>query len=177
MNAASTMTWMPFVVLTIMNWGFYGLLLHTGQVQMGDPVYGRYKAFLFVGIAYLVVAVMASAALLAIQGATWTFSSGGMLWSLLAGTVGAVGAFGVLLAFGAKGSPAVVMSLVFAGAPIVNAIATITLHKLWGQIQWPFLLGIGLAAIGGFLVVTYKPAPQPHHSSAPAETPAPEAVN
>ena len=176
MNPSSTMTWMPFVVLTILNWGLYGLFLHSGQLQMGDPVFGRYKAFLFVGIAYLVVAVLASAALLAIQGASWTFSGGGMLWSLIAGTVGAVGAFGVLLAFGAKGSPAVVMSLVFAGAPIVNAIATIWLHKLWGEIRWPFLLGIGLAAAGGFLVVTFKPAPQPHHpATAQVEAPTPGA--
>ena len=46
---------------------------------------------------------------------------GGMVWSLIAGIVGALGAFGVLLAFGAKGTPAVVMAIVFAGAPVVNA--------------------------------------------------------
>ena len=34
--------------------------------------------------------------------------------------MGAIGAFGVLLAFGAKGTPAVVMSIVFAGAPVVS---------------------------------------------------------
>ena len=87
MNATSTMPWMPFVVLTILNWGLYGLFLHSGQLQMGDPVFGRYKAFLFVGIAYLVVAVLASAVLLAVQGASWDFTGGGMLWSLIASTV------------------------------------------------------------------------------------------
>ena len=174
MSDSTTMSWMPFVVLSILNWGLYGLFLHTGQSQMADPVFGRYKAFLFVGLAYLIVGVLASAILLAVQGATWNFTTGGMVWSLLAGVLGAVGAFGVLLAFGAKGSPAVVMSLVFAGAPIVNAIATIILHKLWGQIQWPFLLGIGLAAVGAFLVVTYKPAPKALGPTAPSVTPTPE---
>ena len=85
-----------------------------------------------------------------------------MGWSLLAGIVGAVGAFGVLLAFGAKGSPAVVMSIVFAGAPVLNAAYALVLHPPaggWQKLPWPFVLGIALAAIGGCLVTLYKPAP------------------
>ena len=80
----------------------------------------------------------------------------------LAGIVGAIGAFGVLLAFGAKGTPAVVMSIVFAGAPVVNAIYSLTLHPPaggWGSIRPQFYLGIVLAALGGCLVTFYKPNP------------------
>ena len=88
---------------------------------MADPLNGRYKAFLFVGIAYFLTAVLAPLAVLLLNGASWKYPPAGMAWSLLAGIAGAVGAFCVLLAFGAKGSPAVVMSIVFAGAPIVNA--------------------------------------------------------
>jgi NAD kinase len=43
-----------------------------------------------------------------------------------------------LLAFGANGSPAVVMSLVFAGAPIVNAIVTLTLRGDPGEVYVTF---------------------------------------
>ena len=114
--------------LTVASWGVYGAMLHTGQMNMGDPVNGRYKAFLFVGIAYFLTAVLAPIAVLVANGATWTFPAKGLWWSLIAGIVGAIGAFGVLLAFGAKGTPAVVMSIVFAGAPIVNAIYSLSLH-------------------------------------------------
>jgi hypothetical protein len=85
-------------------------------------------------------------------------------WSLVAGLAGAIGAFGVLLAFGAKGAPAAVMSIVFAGAPIVNALVSIALHPPQGglsAIRWPFLAGIVLAAAGGCLVTLYKPGPAP----------------
>jgi hypothetical protein len=83
-------------------------------------------------------------------------------WSLLAGVVGAVGAFGVLLAFGAKGTPSVVMAIVFAGAPIVNALVSIIQHPPEGglsSIKPQFFVGIALAALGGCLVTYYKPAP------------------
>src|SRR6185436_78106 len=116
------LTWLAFAFLTVISWGVYGVFLHTGQTYMGDPVNGRYKAFLFVGIAYFLTAVLAPLALLVAKGASWNYPPKGMWWSLIAGIVGAIGAFGVLLAFGAKGTPAVVMSIVFAGAPVVNAI-------------------------------------------------------
>src|SRR3954471_4394623 len=114
--------WLLFSLLTVGCWGLYGAFLHTGQMGMNDPVNGRYKAFLFVGVAYFLTAVLAPLAILMIRGAGWNFAGQGVWWSLLAGIVGAAGAFSVLLAFGAKGTPAVVMSIVFAGAPVINAI-------------------------------------------------------
>ena len=154
------MTWLIFAFMTVTSWGLYGVLLHTGQISMSDPVHGRYKAFLFVGIAYLLTAVIGSAIMLAVNGAQWTFPVKGLVWSTLAGLVGAVGAFGVLLAFGAKGTPPVVMSIVFAGAPIVNAVVATALHPPaggWSAVRWPFVLGIVLAAIGGCLVTLFRP--------------------
>jgi drug/metabolite transporter (DMT)-like permease len=154
------MTWLIFALLTVATWGVYGVLLHTGQSSMGDPVNGRYKAFLFVGIAYFLTAVLAPLAVLAFNGASWSFPVRGMAWSLVAGIAGAVGAFCVLLAFGAKGSPAVVMSIVFAGAPIVNAFTALAIHPPaggLGALRWQFVLGILMAAAGGYLVVSFKP--------------------
>jgi len=154
------MTWIFFALLTVACWGLYGIFLHKGQLAMADPLLGRYKAFLFVGVAYLITGVFGSAFMLGASKAAWTFTQPGVLWSTVAGLVGAVGAFGVLLAFGAKGTPAVVMSIIFAGAPIVNALVAIGLHPPAGgfdALRWQFVLGILMAAGGGCLVSLYKP--------------------
>jgi hypothetical protein len=174
------MTWLLFALLTVVSWGVYGVFLHTGQTSMagGDPVAARYRAFLFVGIAYFLTAVLAPLILLMLQGAAFSGYTGkGMTWSLIAGIAGAIGAFGVLLAFGAGGKPGVVMSIVFAGAPVINAIYSLWLHPPaggWGTIKPQFYLGILLAALGGCLVTFYKPAPPaPARPKAVAAVPAP----
>ncbi len=161
---APGLAWLFFSFITVVSWGLYGIFLHNGQLGMADPVNGRYKAFLFVGVAYFVTAVLAPLAMLMAQGASWQFPAKGLWWSLVAGILGAIGAFGVLLAFGAKGTPAVVMSIVFAGAPVVNAVVAAILHPPaggWGSVRWPFFAGLVLAAVGGFLVTFYRPNPAP----------------
>jgi hypothetical protein len=162
--ASQSQSWLIFALLTVLAWGVYGVFIHKGQVLMADPVSGRYKAFLFVGVAYFLTAVLAPLAALWWTGATWSFAGPGVAWSLTAGIMGAIGAFGVLLAFGAGGSPAVVMAIVFAGAPVVNATVALASHPPaggWGSIRPQFYLGILLAALGGFLVTRYKPTPAP----------------
>lgn len=162
------MNWLFFALMTVLFWGIYGVFLHSGQMNMADPENGRYKAFLFVGIAYFFAAIIAPIILLLINDASWSFPGKGVFWSLIAGVTGAIGAFCVLLAFGAKGSPSVVMAIVFAGAPIVNALVALLWHPPsggWGAIRWPFYLGILLAALGGCLVTLYKPAPAVHVTS------------
>ena len=156
--------------MTVVSWGLYGVFLHKGQLGMGDPANGREKAFLFVGLAYFLTAVLAPLAMLMIRQASWSFPAKGMGWSLVAGILGAIGAFCVLLAFGAKGTPTTVMSIVFAGAPVVNAVYSIITHPPAGGIgalRWQFVLGIVLAAAGGCLVTLYKPAPGPGPKPAP----------
>ena len=129
----SGLGWLGFALMTVACWGLYGNVLHSGQLGMADPLYGRYKAFLFVGVAYFLVAVLAPIVLLLVSGADWDLPARGMWVSLVAGVLGASGAFGILLAFGAKGTPAAVMSIVFAGAPIVNAVASMYLHPPAGS--------------------------------------------
>ncbi len=181
-QVAGNMSWLIFAFLTVGCWGVYGILLHKGSIGMkvagaaeGTDIL-RYKAFLFVGIAYFLVAIVAPAALLLMKGATWSFPSKGLWLSLVAGIVGAVGAFGVLLAFGAGGLPTVVMSIIFAGAPVVNSLVLVFfVDKTANQLSWQFLLGIVLAAAGGVLVTLYRPTP-PSHAKAPASVIAPLAA-
>ena len=133
------MNWLIFALMTVLSWGLYGIFLHSGQVAMADKSNALFKSFLFVGLAYFLTAVLAPLAILISRKADWNFPPAGMGLSLVAGMVGAVGAFCVLLAFGAGGKPGVVMSIVFAGAPIVNALVAMYENPPEG----------GLAAING----------------------------
>ena len=38
------MHWLFYAFLTVSTWGLYGVFLHSGQMAMNDPVFGRYKA-------------------------------------------------------------------------------------------------------------------------------------
>ena len=136
--------------------------MHKRAMGMQDPENGRFKAFLIVGVAYYLVAIMGSIFLLMSKGAGFTMPSGGFWWSLAAGVVGALGALFVLLAFGAKGHPAVVMSIIFGIAPVINAFVAIGMHPPEGgasSIAPQFYIGVFLALAGGALVTLYKPGP------------------
>jgi len=165
------MNWLIFALMTVVSWGLYGVFLHNGQTAMADKSNALYKSFLFVGLAYFLTAVIAPLIMLVTRKASWSMPLAGMGWSLIAGIVGAMGAFCVLLAFGAGGKPGVVMSIVFAGAPVVNAVVNIILHPPpggAGTIRWQFYVGILLAASGGFMVTYFKPPPP--KPAAPAQT-------
>ncbi len=169
--------WLCWALLTVACWGIYGIFLHSGAQGMADAETGRIKAFLWVGLAYFLTAVLAPLVILKLRGASlafWAYPAAGMGWSLVAGILGAVGALGVLLAFGAAPKPTplyvpVVMSIIFAGAPIVNAVVSTTREHHWPHVKAPFLLGIVLAAVGGYLVTKYKPTP-PAKSAGAAPT-------
>ncbi len=169
-------SWLPYALMTVVAWGVYGIFLQIGGDGMADggnmkdpaiATVARLKAFLFVGIAYFLTAVVLPFVMLWFnKNADWSFPTSGWSWSLIAGVVGSIGAFCVLLAFGSKGgTPPVVMTVVFAGAPIVNAIVGLLKSPPkdgWGSIPLPFYLGLALAIVGAGLVTTYKPAPTPH---------------
>jgi hypothetical protein len=167
------MNWLTFALMTVVSWGLYGIFLAKGRAGMADQSNGLYKAFLFVGVAYFLTAVIAPLAMLVMRKADWRFPSAGLKWSLLAGIVGAAGAFCVLLAFGANGKPGVVMAIVFGGAPVINAIVAILDDPPaggWSSIRWPFYVGILMAAMGGFLVTFFKPPARPHGPAAKPQT-------
>ena len=168
--------------MTVICWGTYGVCMHTGSANMKSPEHGRIMAFLWVGLAYFLTAVIAPIIILKLKGGPidfWAYPAKGWQWSLIAGTLGAIGALGVLLAFGASPDPKVyvpvVMSIIFAGAPIVNAVVNTTKDKNWSNVQWPFVLGIVLAAVGGYLVTKHVPKAKPVAEAKAEPAPAAEA--
>ena len=48
-----------WALLTVFCWGTYGVCMHIGSSSMGDKENGRIMAFLWVGIAYFLTAVVA----------------------------------------------------------------------------------------------------------------------
>ena len=53
-NDLRLMTWIFFVIGAVLSWGTYGVILHKGQVQLGNPL----RALLCVGVAYFLIGVL-----------------------------------------------------------------------------------------------------------------------
>jgi hypothetical protein len=176
---------LAFVLGAALSWGVYVPLVHRATMQLQSNL----RAFLFVGVAYLLVAVVLP--LVMIFALKWdptakadpNFNSVPVMWGLIAGLAGAVGALCVIFAVtnAGAGGAIYVAPLVFAGAPIVNTFATLYYFApAKAPPDWRFLTGIGLAAVGAAMVMIFKPADAhaaspsaPTAAVAPAEAGAP----
>ena len=148
------MTWVLFVLGAVLSWGAYGVLLHQGQVQLGNPL----KALLCVGVAYFLIGVLVPAGALGAQGQLSGFSSGGLVAATVAGALGAIGAACIIWAFRAGGLPLYVMPLVFGGAPIVNVLLSMIIHPPKAAVNPMLYVGFVLASLGAGMVLYYRPA-------------------
>ena len=100
---------------------------------------------------------MVPVAALSYQGELKGFGATGTIVATLAGVLGALGAVCIIWAFRSGGVPSYVMSLVFAGAPLVNVLVSTLLHPP-KQAPSPMLyLGFLLASVGVFLVLRFRP--------------------
>jgi drug/metabolite transporter (DMT)-like permease len=96
--------------------------------------------------------------MLASQGQLNNFSSSGTTMATLAGTLGAIGAVFIILAFRNGGTPAFVMPIVFGLAPLVNVLISMLTHppkEAPNPLLW---VGYLLASAGVGLVLFYKPS-------------------
>ncbi len=156
-------TFLIFVFLTICCWGIYGPVLHEGQVKLGESgQLSRWKPMIFVGLAYFLIAVIYPSIVLYTKGEQGKWSPGGFFWSFVAGAIGALGAFGIILAFNYGGKPVFVMPLVFGCAPVVNTIVTMLMSRTVKEAALFFYIGVLVVAIGGAGVMLFKPAEDKH---------------
>jgi len=148
--------WVAFVLGAVLSWGVYVPVLHEGQVTIGGKrETTSLRAFLCVGLAYFVTAVLVPVALLVIRGEAFDFTARGITFATLGGVAGAAGALCIILAIGAGGSPLYIAPLVFAGAPIVNVLVSLA----WKTRVIPgplFFVGLLMAAVGAGLVLYSK---------------------
>ena len=67
------MNYIYYALLTVVCWGTYGICMHTGSVNMKDAENGRIMAFLWVGLAYFLTAVVAPLIILKLKGGNIAF--------------------------------------------------------------------------------------------------------
>jgi hypothetical protein len=147
------MIWVIFVLGAVLSWGAYGVLLHMGQTQLGNPL----KALLCVGVAYFLIGVIIPVLALSAQGGLSGFNTTGLVTATVAGGLGALGAVCIIWAFRTGGLPVYVMPLVFGGAPIVNVIVTMAIHPPKSAINPMLFVGFAFASIGAAMVLYFRP--------------------
>ena len=145
--------WILFVAGAVLSWGAYGVLLHKGQVLLGNPL----KALLCVGVAYFLIGVLVPVATLSAQGGLSNFNSTGLITATVAGALGAAGAACIIYAFRTGGLPLYVMPLVFGGAPIVNVLVSMAIHPPKSAINPMLFVGFVLASAGAAMVLYFRP--------------------
>ena len=158
-------------------WGMYGPTLSNARSPARE--WGPFKPYLFIGVAYLVIAIIGGAIMMKVAFNDNFDYSGkyfpAMKWGFLAGCLGALGALALTFSLTkAGGKPAYVMPIVFGGAVTVNAIAAyLSLHA--GEKVNPLMwVGMLLVAVGICLTAGYTPNGHPPAKKAADAAPAVE---
>lgn len=148
-----------FILGAVLSWGCYVPTLHKGQMALKTPdSAGSLRAFLCVGLAYFLTAVLVPLfLLLVLKQEPMTFNGRGVGLATFAGVLGAAGALCIILSVTTGGNPIYVAPLVFAGAPIINTFITMRWDPPKTAPNAVFYAGIALAAVGAFLVLYNKP--------------------
>lgn len=153
-----------FAVCTALFWGTYGPLLQKGHHFMGS---GRLRPFICVGIAYLLVAIVGPIVVMYLTGmekdkglfSGWTMN--GIIWSLIAGSAGAFGAFTLIMAinYGGPTSPLYVMPIVFGCAPAISTFTSMYFNNTFSKMSPFFAAGLILIVAGAVTILFTAPRP------------------
>ena len=150
--------WLLFALIKVEALGVYGILLHASRIAMLDSTHAQYKTLLFAGVGYSLVAIVGSVLILRFKGIQWRFPIKGIILATSAGAASGTTALGILLAFQAGGTPAVVMTILFTGASLINAVVALAVDTPQaGGLRWQFLVGLQLVIFGICMVTIYKP--------------------
>lgn len=151
-------------LMVAMCWGLYGPTLTNARSPNRE--WGPFKPYLFIGMAYLLIAIIGGAAMM-----KFVFNDNfdytgryapAMKWGFLAGVLGAFGALFLTISLTkAGGRPSYVMPIVFGGAVSINAIvAYLSLHE--GEKTNPLMwVGMGLVFVGVCLTAGFTPHGHP----------------
>ena len=156
-------------VLVALCWGMYGPTLTNARSPNRE--WGPFKPYVFIGVAYLVIAIVGGSIMMKFAfNDNFDFSGKyfpAMKWGFLAGCLGALGALALTFSLTkAGGQPAYVMPIVFGGAVSVNAIAAFIKFQDTpiSPLMW---VGMGLVAIGICLTAYHTPHGPSHKKADP----------
>lgn len=112
-----------FALATALCWGLYGPALGKSRGELKSP----FKPYVAIGIAYLIWGVGGGILGMLYKGDSFAFTGAGSMWGLIAGTLGAWGAFTLTLAMfsGGGAMPNIIMPIVFGGAVTISALASV----------------------------------------------------
>jgi hypothetical protein len=178
--ATGDKTWLLFVIVAGLAWGTYVPIIFYGGTELTTKpgtVGGRLASILCVGIAYFVMAVVVPLVLMSLrEDAKPEWKTNGLIFSSLAGVMGAVGAICVIFASKAAVDAAkaeginpatyrmYIAPLIFSLAPAINTLLSLLWHPQPGNPWhfhfempgWKLPLGIAFVMVGTFLVLFSK---------------------
>ncbi len=161
-----------FALATAIFWGCYGPTIGNAQSPRVDgvPLWSPFKPYVFIGIAYLVIAICGGLAMMAVKGDSFSFTGEyvpTVKWGLLAGTLGAFGALCLTTAMmTSRGNALLVMPIVFGGAVSVSAI--VSMLKLHAETTVSPLLWVGMVLTVVGIVIVAMNTPHGHAPVKPA---------
>ncbi len=166
-----------FALGTAFFWGCYGPTIGNAQAPKGPsgaPLWSPFKPYVFIGIAYLVIAIGGGLVMMKIKGDSFSYSGEffpTMKWGFLAGNLGAFGALCLTTAMmTSRGNALLVMPIVFGGAVSVTAIVSVLRLHSSTTVSPMLWVGMLLTVIGIITVAMNTPhghaaTPAPGHST------------
>jgi hypothetical protein len=183
--------WWGYVILAGLSWGTYVPIIFYGGTELTTrpgTIGGRLASILCVGVAYFVMAVVIPVVMMSLRDdAKPEWKANGLVFSGLAGVMGAVGAICVIFASKAAVDAAklqgvnpatyriYIAPLIFCLAPMINTVMSLVWHPKAGDPwhfgfempTWHLPVGILLVAAGVFLVLYSKEAAEAQKGHAP----------
>ncbi|HEV3235717.1 MAG TPA: hypothetical protein VGZ25_01935 [Gemmataceae bacterium] len=157
--------WLIYALAAGICWGTYVPMIAHG----GQELKSRYGAFLCVGIAYVLIAVLFPLARFYMVGReNLQINATGVTFACLAGVAGALGALCVIFSSTASGKDLAlyIAPIIFGTAPLLNTVVSMVWQPKKGAFSfglpenmpgWPFYVGVVLVGLGSVLVLLSKP--------------------